>query len=128
MKKITYIILALILTGFFISCKSTKVVPEDATAAQIIQMGQNAFSSNKYEEAENYYETAIERFGSDPKVYVEAKYEIGHIYVKTKDYEKASKCFNEIIDLYNLDNRGQLPGTYKKLAQLGLSKIPENKR
>lgn len=123
MKKITYIIFALIFAGCLISCESTKVVPEDASAAQIIQMGQNAYSSGDYKSSEFYYNTAIDRFGSNPTVYVEAKYELGHIYVKTKNNDKAAAAFNEILDLYNLDTRGQLPGTYKKLAQIGLSKI-----
>lgn len=127
MKKLTYIIFAILFAGIFISCESTKVVPEDATSAQIIQMGQNAYSANHYKDAEFYYATAIDRFGEEPRVYVEATYELGHIYVKTKQYDKASECFNEILKLYELDHSGQLPGTYKKLAQLGLSKIPYTK-
>lgn len=125
MKKLIYIFCALLLAGIITSCESTKVVPEEATAAQIIQMGQNAYTSAHYKDAEFFYNTAIDRFGSDPKTYIEAKYELGHIYVKTKNYEKAKACFNEILDLYSLDATGQLPGTYKKLAQIGLAKMEE---
>ena len=127
MKKITYLFIALIFTGLVISCESTKVIPENATAAQIIQMGQNAYSSGHYTESEECYKTVIERFGDNPTTYIEAKYELGHIYAKTKQYEKAKDCFNEILELYSLDSTGKLPRTYKKLSQLGLSQIQENK-
>jgi len=127
MKKLTVLLIALTTICLCISCKSTKVIPEDATAAQIIQMGQNAYSSNHYEDSENYYKTAIERFGDEINVYVEAKYELGHIYVKTKKYDQAESCFNEILEIYDADGGRTLPGTYRKLAQLGLASIHENK-
>lgn len=125
MKKIILALLAISLAALFISCESTKVVPEDYTSAQIIQLGQDAYVAGHYEESEYYYKTVIERYGTDPQIYVEAVYELGHIYVKTKQYDDAKACFNDILAVYEEDNFNTLPGTYKKLALIGLSKIPE---
>ena len=74
MKKIIFISILLI-TLNFISCKSTEVVPEDLTVAQLIQKGQDAYGISDYKSAEVYYLTAIERFGDDTNTYIEVKYE-----------------------------------------------------
>lgn len=126
MKKIIFISILLI-TLNFISCKSTEVVPEDLTIAQLIQKGQDAYGISDYKSAEVYYLTAIERFGDDTNTYIEVKYELGHLYLKTKDYDKAFAAFTEILELYDYASTGLLPPEYKKLAQIGLSKIPEDK-
>lgn len=126
MKKllITFTTLFLALTLF--SCESIKEIPEGKTAAQIIQMGQNAVSNGDYKSAEFCYKTAIERFNTDPAIYVESKYELAHVYSKQKKYEEAYKTYTELLDLY--DSYGiALPGSYKKLCQIGISKIPEDK-
>lgn len=125
MKKIITSLLALCAVFMIISCNSTKVVPEDYTAAQIIQLGQNAYDSLKYADAEFYYNTVLERFSTEPAVFVEAKYELGHIYMKTKRYDKAKACFTEILEYYDSGLYGMLPGAYKKLAILELERIPE---
>lgn len=126
MKKIIFIS-AIFLTLNLISCKTVKEIPQDLTIAQLIQKGQDAYGIANYEEAETYYLTAIERFGDNTNNYIEAKYELGHLYLKTKKYDKAHAAFTEILELYDYASTGMLPPEYKKLAQIGLSKIPENK-
>ena len=123
MKKIILTVLASI---FLISCATLKSVPEDLTAAQIIQMGQNYLVSGDYKSAELCYSTVLERYGTNAATYVEAKYELGNVYYKSHQYEKAYDTFTELLDIYGY-SQGQLPGAYKKLAQIGLDKIPEKK-
>ena len=126
MKKFILCSVALIATSIFISCASIKEIPEGKTSAQIIQMGQNAVSSADYQSALLCYQTAIDRYGTNPTVYAEARYEQGHVYLKQKRYDKAYQTFNELVTLYDY-NPGVIPPSYKKLAQIGISKIPAKK-
>lgn len=108
-------------------CKTSEIkeIPEDLSAAQILQLGQDEESAYRYKNAETYFKTVIERFGANPAVYVEARYELGNCYMKEKAYEKAAVCFNEIIEIYNSAPYGSLPTAYQKLANLGLERIPD---
>ena len=123
MKKIILTVFASIL---LISCATLKSVPEDLTASQIIQMGQNYLVAGDYKSAELCYSTVLERYGTNAATYVEAKYELGNVYYKSHQYEKAYDTFTELLDIYGY-SQGNLPGAYKKLAQIGLDKIPEKK-
>lgn len=122
MKKI--IILLSVLLGF-ISCSTVKEIPSDLSAAQLLQLGQNAFESKNYKAAEKYFITTIQRFGTNTNNYIEAQYELAHLYNTTKQYQKAYNIYNEILQMY--DYSFDLPGAYKKLCQIGLSKIPKEK-
>lgn len=126
MKKITFSLLTLFIASVLISCASVKEIPEDKSAAQIIQMGQNAVSALDYKSALLCYNTALDRFGDDTSIYAEVTYEIGHVYLKQKKYDKAYQTFTGLIDLYD-STMGVFPPAYKKLAKIGLSQIPENK-
>ena len=126
MKKLITLAALFVATMLLFSCKTLKEIPEDKTSAQIIQMGQNYVAIPDYKSAEFCYETVIDRYGNDPRIYVEAKYELGRIYLAQRKYDKAYATFNELLDLY--DNYGaMLPGAYKKLCNIGLSQIPEKK-
>ncbi len=127
MKKII-LTLATIATFAFISCATVKEVPEDYSAAQIIQMGQNAYDDKNYKTAEMCYQTAIDRYGQSSEVLLEAKYELAHVYLIQHKYDKAYPIYIEILEMYDYAGYGDLPSAYKKLAQIGISKIPENKR
>ena len=122
MKKI--IILLSVLLGF-ISCSTVKEIPSDLSAAQLLQLGQNAFESKNYKAAEKYFITTIQRFGTNTNNYIEAQYELAHLYNTTKQYQKAYNIYNESLQMY--DYSFDLPGAYKKLCQIGLSKIPAEK-
>ena len=126
MKKLIFFTAFFAAATLFISCRTIKSIPEDKTPNQIIQLGQNCSTNKDYKSAEFCYETVIERYGTDPAIYVEAKYEIGHTYLKQKKYDKAYAAFTEVISIY--DSFGNvLPGAYKKLCNIGLSQIPEKK-
>ena len=123
MKKLITLAAFLAAGALFISCRTLKEIPEDKTAAQIIQMGQNYVGNNDYKSAEFCYETVIDRFGTDPAVYVEARYELGRIYLTQKKYDKAYAIFNEILDIYDRYS-AMLPGAYKKLCIISINQIP----
>lgn len=105
------------------SCNTVKEIPSNLTADQMLQFGQNAYSDGDYTYAEKIYLSTIEKFGDDPLIYIETRYELGHLYLKTKDYKKAEINFKEILDIYNKVPKGTLPPAYKKLAQNGLETI-----
>lgn len=125
MKKISIILFtALLLTGLT-ACGTTKEIPEDLSSAQLLQNGQSAVDSGDYTTALRYYNTVLERFGTDTETYIITKYEIGHLYFKQKKYDLAKPYFTEIIDIYNEAPYGSLPPAYKKLSQLQLEQIPD---
>ena len=96
MKKI--IILLSVLFGF-ISCSTVKEIHSDLSAAQLLQLGQNAFESKNYKAAEKYFITTIQRFGTNTNNYIEAQYELAHLYNTTKQYQKASVRFHFLCQL-----------------------------
>lgn len=129
MKKITLLICTIALTGAAaftaVSCRTVKDIPEDLTAPQLLQRGQSCLDNADYKSAEVYYKTTIDRYGDDTNTYIEAKYELAHLYMKRKKYEKARTALDEILDIYNNAPSGSLPAAYKKLAQIEMAKIPD---
>ena len=125
MKK-SFIILSM-LTFLFcaVSCESVEEIPQDITAGELLQKGQDAYSSSDYVNAERYYLEVIKRFGNNLETYVEARYELGHLYLKTNDYEKAYASFKEILQIFDTAPANSLPRAYKKLAENGIAKIPQ---
>ena len=112
--------LALALTG----CNSTKEIPDNLTAPQLLQRGQSSLDAADYKAAEKYFLKTIEQYGDDTNTYIEAKYELAHLYIKTKRWEKAYDNLSEILELYDYAMAGTLPPAYKKLAQIEMDKIP----
>ena len=127
MKKIFLLLTTLLISGLFFSCKTIKEIPSEKTAAQIIQMGQNAASVDSFSDAEFCYKTALERFPDDISIFVQAQYELGHIYTKQKKYEKASDAFYSILDLSKKNPRA-VPPKYIKLCNMGLERIAEEQK
>lgn len=124
-KKIFFTaVIALSTSLFFNSCNSVpKDIPEDLTAQELIQNGQTNFENGNYKAALAYYNTAVERFNDWPAIYVEARYEIGHVYMKQNKFDKAEPVFNELAEIYRNSAPGALPAAYKKLAEIELAKI-----
>ena len=122
-------ILALAVFAVFLSSCSTvpKEIPEDLTAQELIQKGQDAFERRNYKAALRYYNAVTERYADSPPVYAEASYEIGHLFMRQKKYEQAETVLQGLLDLYAAAAPGSLPGAYQKLAQIELDKIKEKK-
>ena len=123
--KIAAAILFTALALTLIGCNSTKNIPDDLSAPQLLQRGQASIDASDYKTAEKYYLKTIEQYGDDTNTYIEAKYELAHLYMKRKKYEKARTALDEILDIYNNAPSGSLPAAYKKLAQIEMAKIPD---
>ncbi len=117
--------LAALIAMILFSCNSVPdEIPEDLDASQLIQLGQDNYDAGKYAASEMYFNAVLERYGTDVKRYVEAKYELGHLFIKTKKYQSAYNNFKEILEIYENVPVG-LSGSYKRLSQLELEKIPQ---
>ena len=127
MKKLITLAAILAATMTLFSCRTLKEIPEEKTSAQIIQMGQNYVGNSDFSSAEFCYNTVIERYGSDPAIYVEAKYELGRVYLAQRKYDKAYYAFNEVLQIYDSGYSAMLPGAYKKLCNISLTQIPEKR-
>lgn len=114
---------------FFVSCTSVKLdlSADEYSAEQLIQMGQERGNVRDYKNAIACYEEVINRYGDNPAHYVEARYEIGRVNLKQKKYQEAYDVFNEILNLYTVASYSVLPPSYRKLAQISIDQIPENK-
>ena len=126
MKKISILFCSL-LSIFIISCNTTKEIPQDLSAPQLLQKGQSSLDAADYKMAEAYFLETINRFGDDTDTYIEAKYELAHLHIKIKHYDKAYAELEEILELYSYAAAGTLPAAYKKLAEIEMSKIPPAK-
>ena len=122
--KIAMIILFAGLSLTLAACNSTKEIPDNLTAPQLLQKGQACLDSSDSKTAEKYFFKTIELYGNDTNTYIEAKYELAHLYIKTKRWEKAYSNLAEILELYDYAAAGSLPPAYKKLAQIEMDKIP----
>lgn len=124
MKSLLKIITATAICLSFAACNSIPTIPEDATATQLIQMGQDALEIPNYKAAETYYNAVIQRYGMDIATYIEASYELGHMYMKQKKYEQAYQKFDEIIATFENGEIGVIPAAFNKLAKMGMEEIP----
>ena len=127
MTKKIRLLITLAASALIFSVSSCTSVPEEIpemTSQELIQHGQSCFESANYKGALTYFNTAIERFNDWPNVYIEARYEIGHVYMKQKKYTQAEPIFNELLELYKNSTPGTYPAAYRKLAEIELAKIP----
>lgn len=122
------IIVSIAIAALFSACSTVpKDIPEELTAQELIQKGQTEFENGRYKASLAYYNAVAERYADSPPVYLEASYEIGHLYMKQKKYSKAEPILREIIAIYENAQPGTLPGSYYKLARLEMDKLNEKK-
>lgn len=111
------------------ACKTSDVeISPNATNLEIVQQAQNAYDRGNREQAIKYYELLIQRFGMDTAIYIEGRYEIAHIYLKQKKYDKAKPIYQEIKEIYDSTAPGMLPGAYRKMVLKDLEKIEDKKK
>lgn len=125
MKPVIKVISASCAALLFAACYTVPSIPNDATSTQLIQLGQDALEISNYTAAETYYNAVIQRYGMDVSAYVEASYELGHMYLKQKKYSQAKAKFTEILDIFSNAEIGVVPAAYKKLAKMGMDQIPD---
>lgn len=111
----------------FASCQTAPTeIPQDLSALQLIQRGQDAMARENYKTADAYYVACIDRFSDNPKTYVEARYELAQSNYKQKKYDMAKKMYQEILDIFENPNAiYQVQTKYKKLSQMGIDRITE---
>lgn len=127
MRKLTILLLtAGVAISSFVSCASQPpVIPEDITAAELIQRAQEASDKSDWDTAITYYETARERFGSDPSVLVTCEYETAFIHYKQDQYALAEEEFLALIAKYETPEGSSLPPSYLILARKVLPVVQE---
>lgn len=125
-KKSTIFFLGLCLSFLLlVSCATVpKTVPEDATVEELTLLGQDSLDQSNYKAAEFYYQTILNRFGSDLSVAVGAEYEIAHIRIKQKKWADAKERLDKILSYYDSEAADYLPPHYKILAEIDYKKIP----
>ncbi len=128
MKKTLLLLQTILFTFTFFSCNSVPLIPENASATQLIQSGQDALDLANYKASETYYLATIQRYGMDTKTYIEARYELGRLYLKQEKWNKAYLQFTEILSIYESLEYGTVPPAYQKLSKLSIEQIPEKYR
>ena len=124
-NKSIFVVLTFITIIFVVSCASIpKDIPLDLSAKELNQKAQECTAAENYAGAEVYYKTLIQRFGMDTSVLIPAEFELAHVYIKQKKYDKAKPVLERVLSYYEVDT-GSLPREYRKLAQIDLNKIPQ---
>ncbi len=127
MKRLSILLLTAGVTlAVLASCASAPpVIPEDATSAELIQRAQEASDKSDWSTAILYYETARERFGTDPAVLVACEYETAFIHYKQGRYALAEEGFKALIAKYETPEGALLSPSYLLLARKVLPKVQE---
>lgn len=99
-------------------------IPPDTTVLELSQLGQESIDDNNYKAAEVYYQTIIDRYGTDAKSLTAAEFEIAHIRMKKKNWSEASTLLEGIIARYETTGGTGLPPEYLVLAKNDLARIP----
>lgn len=124
------ILCAALLPAALLSCRSVpkaETIPADMTVVSLSQKGQEAIDASNYKAAEVYYQTVINRYGTDTAALTAAEFEIAHIRMKQKDWPDARKRLEAIIARYEEAGGATLPAEYLVLAKNDLARIPSGK-
>ena len=112
-----------------VSCASKPItIPEDLTAAELVQRAQEASDRNRYSVSLQYYETILQRFYYDMEYVCAAEYEIAFIHYKQRKYDISKQGFNALLERYNTPDEELLPPQYKILARKILATIAEREK
>jgi len=116
-----------VLAVLAVSCISSGPVniPDDLTAAELIQRGQEASDKNNYNVSIQYYEAILERYPHDIDNVIAAEYEIAFIHYKQKNYTQSKTELYQVLDHYNVPDQELLPAQFKVLSNIVLKKIED---
>ena len=85
----------------FAACETAPPeIPEGLSQAELFQLGQEALTDRRYEDAVSYYETFLERYPDDTENRIAARYEIAFVYYKQGEFEEAKRRFEELLAQY----------------------------
>ena len=123
---VSHIFVILFSMAVFFSCASGPAnIPDNLTAAELIQRGQEASDRNKNSLALQYYETLLYRFPYDADSVCAGEYEIAFIHYKQKKYDIAKTEFTNLLERYNTPDAALLPPQFKVLSQKLVERITE---
>ena len=124
--KPVFSVIAVLITLFAVSCATGPVViPDNMTAAEMVQRAQEASDKNRYNISLQYYEAILQRFSYDIEYVCAAEYEIAFIYYKQKNYEDSRQGFYRLLARYNAPDSELLPAKYQILSNIVLENIDE---
>jgi outer membrane protein assembly factor BamD (BamD/ComL family) len=106
-----------------VTCASAPVIPANATASELLQLGQNELDGHHYSNAIIYFQTVIDKYATNTDAVCNAQYEIGHTHYKQGRYIMARQEFQALFDRYNQTGGDLLPPQFKILAQIGLNNV-----
>jgi outer membrane protein assembly factor BamD (BamD/ComL family) len=113
----------------FFACASGPVeIPDDLSAAELIQRGQEASDRNRYGVSLQYYEAILTWFPLDIDNICAAEYEIAFIHYKEKKYDQAKAEFTSLLARYDTPDEEILPPQFKILSTKILAKIEDIER
>jgi outer membrane protein assembly factor BamD (BamD/ComL family) len=108
----------------FCACYSGPAeIPEDISAAELIQRAQEASDRNRYNQSLQYYQAIVDRFPLDIDNICAAEYEIAFIHYKQKQYDLAREELTALLSRYDSPDGELLPPQYKKLSVMVLKNI-----
>ena len=113
---------------FFSSCLTVDSVPQEMTAPELLREAQNSYDKGSSRKALVYYQALAERYGSDATMYVTARYETAHIYIKKHKWAKAEPILQEVVEIYRNMPAGTISGSFLNMAERDLEKIPAHKQ
>ena len=113
---------------FFSSCLTVDSVPQEMTAPELLREAQNSYDKGSSRKALVYYQALAERYGSDATMYVTARYETAHIYIKKHKWAKAEPILQEVVEIYRNMPAGTISGSFLKMTESDLEKIPAHKQ
>ncbi|HEY9054297.1 MAG TPA: hypothetical protein VIO60_05705 [Rectinemataceae bacterium] len=111
--------------GLALASCATKppVLPEDASAAEIIQKAQERSDLYDWKGAKYCYQLLLERFPQDKNIVITAMYELAFIEYKQGHKERAAEGFKAVIAAYSAGGGESLPATWKILSEKLLAKL-----
>ncbi|MDR2900437.1 MAG: hypothetical protein LBV20_02805 [Treponema sp.] len=119
-----FLIFLLIPILFFAACTSGPiVVPDDMSPSEIIQRAQEASDRNRFDDAKQYYEVLLDRFGSSIDMVCTAEYEIAFLNYKQKNFTEAQSGFEQLLARYEGPDAILLPQHFRILAEKVMEKM-----
>ncbi|MDR1174604.1 MAG: hypothetical protein LBK83_03925 [Treponema sp.] len=119
-------ILFILLSVLLFSCAGgPEEIPDDLSAMELIQRGQEASDKNRYGLSLLYYQALLERNRTNSTLVCTAEYEIAFIHYKEKNYDQARDELEALLERYEEEDAETLPPEYRILADIVLKHIDE---
>ena len=124
--KTNIIIIFLITLFLTVSCSTRPiVVPENLSAAEMVQRAQEASDRNRYSHSLQYYEAILERFPDNIEYVIAAEYEVAFIQYKQKNYDESRRGFTRLLSRYDAPVSELLPAKFQILSNIVMANMDE---